>query len=60
VAGPLLTRRALPARLHPRASATTGTICGHRVEEVDDPLMQTIRYPDELAEGRPMAMVLRT
>ena len=51
------------ARLHPRASAITGTICGHRVEDIDDPLMQKIRYldklVDELAKGRPMAKVLR-
>ena len=51
------------ARLNPRAAAITGTICGHRVEDIDDPLMQKIRYldklVDELAKGRPMAKVLR-
>ena len=51
------------ARLNPRASAITGTICGHRVEEIDDPLMQKIRYldklVDELARGRSMDKVLR-
>ena len=51
------------ARLNPWASAITGTICGHRVEEIEDPLMQRIRYldklVDELAKGRPMAKVLR-
>jgi hypothetical protein len=51
------------ARLHPNATAITGSICGIRVEEVEDPLMQRIRYldklVDELAKGRPMATVLR-
>ena len=41
----------------------TGTVCGVRVEDVDDPLMQKIRYldklVDELAKGRPMEKVLR-
>ncbi|KRE59007.1 hypothetical protein ASG70_17460 [Phycicoccus sp. Soil748] len=49
--------------LNPRASAITGTVCGVRVEEVDDPLMQKIRYldklVDELAKGRPLEKVLR-
>jgi hypothetical protein len=52
------------ARLHPQASSITGTICGVRIEEIDDPLMQKIRYldklVDELAKGRPMEKVLRT
>ncbi|MEV7429057.1 MULTISPECIES: DUF2200 domain-containing protein [unclassified Nocardioides] len=51
------------ARLHPAASSITGTVCGVRVEDVPDPLMQRIRYldklVDELARGRPMAKVLR-
>ena len=51
------------ARLNPRASAITGTVCGVRVEEIEDPLMQQIRYldklVDELAKGRPMEKVLR-
>jgi hypothetical protein len=51
------------ARLNPRASSITGTICGVRVEEIDDPLMQQIRYldklVDELAKGRSMDRVLR-
>ena len=49
--------------LNPRASAITGTVCGVRVEEIDDPLMQKIRYldklVDELAKGRPLEKVLR-
>ncbi len=51
------------ARLNPHASSITGTICGVRVQDIDDPLMQQIRYldklVDELAKGRPMAKVLR-
>ncbi len=49
--------------LNPRASLITGVICGHRVEEIDDPLMQSIRYMDklvdELARGKKMATILR-
>ena len=52
------------ARLNPLASAITGTICGIRVEEVEDPLMQKIRYldklVDELARGKAMEKVLRS
>ena len=51
------------AALPPQASSITGTVCGVRVQDVDDPLMQRIRYldklVDELAKGRPMAKVLR-
>ncbi|RJK94732.1 DUF2200 domain-containing protein [Vallicoccus soli] len=51
------------AELNPRASAITGTICGVRVESIDDPLMQRIRYldklVDELAKGKAMEKVLR-
>jgi hypothetical protein len=51
------------ARLNPRASLITGAVCGVRVEEVEDPLMQKIRYldklVDELARGKPMEKVLR-
>ncbi len=51
------------ARLNPNASLITGSVCGVRVENVDDPLMQKIRYldklVDELAKGRPMAKILR-
>ncbi len=52
------------ADLHPNAGAITGVICGVRVETIEDPLMQRIRYldklVDELAKGRPMAKVLRS
>ena len=51
------------APMHPNASSITGVVCGVRVEEVEDPLMQKIRYldklVDELAKGKPMAKVLR-
>ena len=51
------------AQLNPHAASITGTICGIRVESIDDPLMQKIRYldklVDELAKGRPMEKVLR-
>jgi hypothetical protein len=51
------------AHLNPNASLITGSVCGVRVEEVEDPLMQKIRYldklVDELAKGRPMEKVLR-
>jgi hypothetical protein len=52
------------ARLNPGASAITGTICGHRVEDIEDPLMQKIRYldklVDELAKGKSMDKILRS
>ena len=51
------------ATLNPLASSITGSVCGVKVQEVEDPLMQKIRYldklVDELAKGRPMAKVLR-
>ena len=51
------------AELHPNATLITGTVCGVRVQDVEDPLMRQIRYldklVDELAKGRPMAKVLR-
>lgn len=50
-------------RLNPNVSKITGVICGYRVEEIEDPLMQKIRYldklVDELAKGRPMEKILR-
>ena len=50
-------------RLNPDAAMITGVVCGVRVEDVEDPLMQKIRYldklVDELANGRPMARILR-
>jgi hypothetical protein len=51
------------ARLNPAASTITGRICGVRVEEIEDPLMQRIRYLDKLVDelyyGKPMQKVLR-
>lgn len=51
------------ARLNPGASSITGVVCGVRVEDVDDPLMQKIRYldklVDELAKGKAMEKILR-
>jgi hypothetical protein len=51
------------ATLHPNASLITGTICGVRIAEIEDPLMLRVRYldklVDELAKGRPMEKVLR-
>lgn len=49
---------------NPNASLITGLICGYRVEEIEDPLLQKIRYldklVDEIAKGKAMAKVLRT
>lgn len=49
--------------LHPNRTKITGTVCGVRIEDIDDPLMQQIRYMDklvdELAKGRPMEKILR-
>ena len=52
------------AALNENASLITGVVCGVRVENVEDPLMQKIRYldklVDELARGKPLTKVLRT
>ena len=51
------------AHLNPNATSITGVVCGVRVEDVEDPLMQQIRYldklVDELAKGKAMDKVLR-
>jgi hypothetical protein len=51
------------ARLNPRASLITGTVCGVRVQDIEDPLMRNIRYldklVDEIAKGKAMDKVLR-
>jgi hypothetical protein len=51
------------ARLNPNAALITGVICGVRVQEIEDPLMQKIRYldklVDELAKGKAMEKILR-
>jgi hypothetical protein len=52
------------AELNPGAALITGTVCGVKVQDVEDPLMRQIRYldklVDELAKGRPMEKVLRS
>jgi hypothetical protein len=49
--------------LNPARALITGSVCGVRVENVEEPLMREIRYLDklidELAKGRPMAKILR-
>ena len=49
--------------IHPNSSLIKGVVCGVRVEEVEDPLMQRIRYLDklidELAKGKAMEKILR-
>jgi hypothetical protein len=51
------------ATLHPNAYLITGLICGYRVEEIEHPLTQQVRYldklVDELAKGRKMEKILR-
>lgn len=50
-------------KLNPNVGLITGVICGYRVEEIEDPLMQKIRYldklVDELAKGKAMEKILR-
>jgi hypothetical protein len=52
------------AKLNKSAELITGTICGVRIEEIEDPLMKKIRYMDklvdELAKGRSMEKILRS
>ena len=49
--------------MHPNCSLIKGVVCGIRVEEIEDPLMQKIRYLDklidELAKGKKMEKILR-
>lgn len=50
-------------QINPNASKITGVICGYRVEEIEDKLMQKVRYLDklidELAKGKKMEKILR-
>ena len=50
-------------KMNPNASLIKGVVCGIRVEEIEDPLMQKIRYMDklidELAKGKKMEKILR-
>ncbi|WP_237210457.1 DUF2200 domain-containing protein [Rothia nasimurium] len=52
------------AQLNPAVHLITGSICGYKVQEIEDPLMQQIRYldklVDEVAKGRPLEKILRT
>ena len=51
------------AMLNPNANLITGVICGYRIEEIENPLTQQVRYldklVDELAKGRKMEKILR-
>ena len=51
------------AKLHPNAHLITGMICGYRIEEIENPLTQKVRYldklVDELAKGRKIEKILR-
>lgn len=50
-------------QIHPNAHKITGVICGYRVEEIEDPIIQKIRFldklVDELAKGKKMEKILR-
>lgn len=52
------------ATINPNAHLITGVICGYRVEEIENPLTQKVRYldklVDELAKGKKMEKILRT
>ena len=52
------------AKLNPNAHLITGVICGYRVEEIENPLTQKVRYldklVDELAKGRKIEKILRS
>lgn len=51
------------ATINPAAASIAGSVCGVKVQDIEDPLMRQIRYldklVDELAKGRPMEKVLR-
>ncbi len=51
------------AKLNPNARLITGIICGYRIEEIENPLTQQVRYldklVDELAKGKKMEKILR-
>ena len=50
--------------LNPNTAMIKGTVCGVKIEDIDDPLMKKVRYLDklidELAKGRPMEKILRS
>lgn len=51
------------AKLHPNASLITGTICGYKIEEIENPLTKKVRYldklVDELAKGKILQKIFR-
>lgn len=51
------------AKLNPNSKLITGSVCGVKIAEIEDPLMKKIRYldklVDELAKGRPLEKILR-
>lgn len=51
-------------QIHPNTNKITGVICGYRVEDIEDDLVQKVRYLDklidELAKGKAMEKILRT
>jgi hypothetical protein len=51
-------------KMNPNASKITGTICGYRVEDIEDEILRKVRYldklVDELAKGKVMEKILRT
>lgn len=51
------------AKINPKAKLITGSICGVKIDEIEDPLMKKICYMDklvdELAKGRPIEKILR-
>ncbi len=52
------------AKINPKAKLITGSICGVKIEDIEDPLMKKIRYMDklvdELAKGRPLEKIFRS
>ena len=52
------------AKINPNASKITGTICGYKIEEIENPFMKKVRYLDklveELAKGHPLTKILRS
>jgi hypothetical protein len=52
------------AKLHPNSHQITGLICGYRIEEIENPLTQKVRYldklVDELAKGRSIEKICRS
>ncbi len=53
----------LAPRMNPNVSKITGTICGYRIEEIEDEIMRKVRYldklVDELSKGKAMEKILR-